>query len=93
MRAMRKHRGPAPEDVLFHEPGRMARLRQAVSDLSWLLHRGYSAKAASELVGNRYQLRARERLALSPSFALRKCKLLKTKDSVFLSNYKKYQKR
>jgi hypothetical protein len=62
---MRKHRGPAPEDVLFRDSGRIARLREAVADLSWLLHRGYSAKAASELVGNRYQLTARERLALS----------------------------
>ena len=62
---MRKHRGPAPEDELFHDPVRLRRLREAVKDLSWLLRRGYSAKAAGELVGNRYQLTGRERLALS----------------------------
>jgi len=62
---VRKHRGPAPEDGLFRDPERLRRLREAVKDLSWLLRRGYSAKAAAELVGNRYQLTARERLALS----------------------------
>lgn len=62
---MRKHRGAAPEDGLFRDESRLRRLREAVADLSWLLRRGYSAKAASELVGNRYQLNARERLALS----------------------------
>jgi len=62
---MRRHRGPAPEDRLFDDPRRVERLRRAVGDLSWLLRRGYSPKAAAELVGNRYQLSARERLALS----------------------------
>ncbi len=62
---MRKHRGPAPEDGLFRDPERLRRLREAVKDLSWLLRRGYSSKAAAELVGNRYQLDSRERLALS----------------------------
>ena len=61
---MRRHRGPAPEDRLFDDPARVERLRRAVGDLSWLLRRGYSPKAAAELVGNRYQLSARERLAL-----------------------------
>ncbi|WP_456428330.1 DUF434 domain-containing protein [Nitratifractor sp.] len=62
---MRRHRGPAPEDRLFRDARRLRRLREAVEDLSWLLRRGYSAKAAGELVGNRYQLTGRERLALS----------------------------
>jgi len=62
---MRRHRGAAPEDTLFDDPERLERLREAVADLSWLLRRGYSPKAAGELVGNRYQLTARERLALS----------------------------
>jgi len=62
---MRRHRGPSPEDGIFRDPERVDRLRRAVGDLSWLLHRGYSPKAAGELVGNRYQLSARERLALS----------------------------
>ncbi len=65
MSEKRRHRGPAPEDRLFDDPNRLRKLRQAVEDLSWLLERGYSSKAASELVANRYQLTARERLAMA----------------------------
>ena len=61
---VRKHRGLAPEDALFFDAARVERLREAVADLSWLLRRGYSQKAAVELVGNRYQLTQRERHAL-----------------------------
>ncbi|WP_353662560.1 DUF434 domain-containing protein [Hydrogenimonas sp. SS33] len=61
---MRKHRGLAPEDRTFFDQERIGRLRQAVEDLSCLLQRGYAQKAATELVGNRYQLTARERHAL-----------------------------
>ncbi|WP_416768708.1 DUF434 domain-containing protein [Sulfurimonas sp. ST-25] len=61
---MRKHRGLAPEDTLFFDPKRLAVLRQAVGDLSWLLQRGYSTKAALVLVGNHFQLVERERLAI-----------------------------
>ena len=61
---MRKHRGLAPQDALFFDAGRVERLKEAVEDLSWLLRRGYSQKAAVELVGNRYQLTKRERHAL-----------------------------
>jgi hypothetical protein len=61
---MRKHRGLAPEDKSFFDSGRIEKLRHAVDDLSCLLQRGYAQKAASELVGNRYQLSARERHAL-----------------------------
>ena len=61
---MRKHRGLAPEDSRFFEPKKRQALEEAVRDLSWLLRRGYSQKAAVELVGNRYQLTKRERHAL-----------------------------
>jgi hypothetical protein len=54
----------APEDALFFDPERVRRLEEAVDDLSWLLRRGYAQKAATELVGNRYQLTKRERHAL-----------------------------
>ncbi len=40
-------------------------MRSGVCDLLWLLQRGYAAKSALELVGNRYQLTSRERLAIS----------------------------
>lgn len=40
-------------------------LRQATSDLCWLLDRGYALPSATELVGNRYSLAARQRLAVA----------------------------
>lgn len=40
-------------------------LRRATSELSWLLGRGYAAVAALKLVGDRYGLTARQRLAVS----------------------------
>lgn len=60
----RKHRGLSPEDHIFFEPERLARLRRAVFELSWLLQRRYAAGAAALLVGNRYELTERERMAL-----------------------------
>lgn len=40
-------------------------LRQAVAELSWLLSRGYAMNSAVKLVGDRHQLRERQRLAAS----------------------------
>jgi len=60
----RTHRGPHPEDqVLFHRDA-WPRLRDATGDLSWLLSRDYSMVSALKLVGDRYQLRERQRLAV-----------------------------
>ncbi len=39
-------------------------LRSAVVDLAWLLDRGYSDRSALKLVGDRYALRARQRVAV-----------------------------
>jgi len=39
-------------------------MRQAVNDLSWLLTRGYASPSASKIVGDRYSLDARQRLAV-----------------------------
>lgn len=61
---MRKHRGLAPEDKVFFDSNRLERLKTAVCDLSWLLKRGYRAGPSVTLVGNRFQLSARERLAI-----------------------------
>lgn len=60
----RKHRGPDHADrTLFGEP-RVPDLRSAVGDLSWLLGRGYAEPSALKIVGDRYQLRRRQREAL-----------------------------
>lgn len=40
-------------------------LRRATSELSWLMGRGYAIVAALKLVGDRYGLTARQRLAVS----------------------------
>jgi len=40
-------------------------LREAASDLTWLSNRGYPAAAAQKLVGDRYQLAARQRTAVA----------------------------
>lgn len=43
----------------------ISQLRTAVAELSWLLTRGYGAKAAVKLVGDRYTLTERQRLAVT----------------------------
>ena len=64
MPCKQKHRGRHPkDDVLFREEALPA-LRAAVHDLSWMISRGYAEKAAVKLVGDHYQLTARQRTAL-----------------------------
>ncbi len=63
----RKHRGQNPADAKLFAPGQIPKLQQAVKDLSWLLSRGYSEKSSLRLVGNRYRLQSRQRLAVSRS--------------------------
>jgi hypothetical protein len=60
----RGSRGPHPKDLVCFGEDELPKLRRAVGDFSWLLERGYSAKAALALVGNRYLLRDRQRRAL-----------------------------
>lgn len=60
----RQHRGPHPEDARLFSASAISRLRTASSDYGWLLGRGYAADAALTLVGNRFQLDARQRSAL-----------------------------
>jgi hypothetical protein len=60
----RTHRGAAPEDTLLFGDAMLPALRAAVMDLSWLLGRGYSMTSALSLVGNRYSLHARQRIAV-----------------------------
>lgn len=55
--------GPHPKDAeLFAE--RLPTLRAAAAELRFLRERGYGAEQAVELVGNRHQLRDRQRQAL-----------------------------
>ncbi|MDO8540631.1 MAG: DUF434 domain-containing protein [Opitutaceae bacterium] len=61
----RTHRGPHPEDAKLFAPAAVPALRGGYADLCWLLDRGYAMTSALELVGNRFSLRQRQRLALA----------------------------
>jgi hypothetical protein len=63
----RHHRGRHPEDGKLFGEDDIPDLRQAVADLSWLLSRDYSMTSALKLVGDRYALAARQRLAVQRS--------------------------
>jgi hypothetical protein len=62
---IRKHRGPHPEDRQLFADENLPALREAVSELSWLLTRGYAIKGALKLVGDKFSLTERQRLAVS----------------------------
>jgi len=62
---IRKHRGAHPEDRRLFAAEQVPVLRLAVGELSWLLTRDYSLKGALKLVGDRYTLTDRQRLAVS----------------------------
>jgi hypothetical protein len=59
----RIHRGPHPQDAALFSTAAIATLSSACADLCWLLSRGYPAASAATLVGDRYQLTARQRVA------------------------------
>jgi hypothetical protein len=61
----RRHRGAHPADPELFGPDQLAKLRQAVADLCWLLSQGYKIVSSLKLVGDRYGLRERQRLAVS----------------------------
>jgi len=63
----RKHRGAHPRDARLFAPGRLADLRSAVGDLSWLLSRGYAWPSSVKIVGDRYALTVRQRAAVERS--------------------------
>lgn len=60
----RTHRGAHPHDAELFADEQRPQLRAAVDDLSWLLSRGYSNRSALKLVGDRYALRERQRVAV-----------------------------
>jgi hypothetical protein len=60
----RKHRGPGPKDPDWFSPEARPDLAAAVGDLSWLLSRGYAEPSSLKLVGDRYRLVERQRVAV-----------------------------
>jgi hypothetical protein len=63
----RKHRGPGPNDSVWFGALAQGDLRAAVTDLSWLLSRDYAMPSALKLVGDRYRLVERQRVAVQRS--------------------------
>jgi hypothetical protein len=63
----RQHRGAHPADRELFGADKLPVLRRATSELSWLMGRGYAVVAATKLVGDRYGLTQRQRLAVSRS--------------------------
>lgn len=57
-------RGPAQDDAQLFAASEVPRLRTAVAELAWLLNRGYAETSALKLVGDRHELRARQRTAV-----------------------------
>ncbi len=80
----RTHRGPHPEDGRWFNADTLPLLQRATGELSWLLERGYSGKAALVLVGDRHALSERQRMAVyrsscAPSVATdRRARLVNT---------------
>jgi hypothetical protein len=60
----RRHRGPHPEDGQAFSDAALPALRAAVADLSWLLGRGYAPTSSLKLVGDRWRLDERQRMAV-----------------------------
>ena len=61
MARQQTHRGLAPKDDRLFSERQLPALRVGAADLCWLLDRGYAARSALELVGNRHNLTSRQR--------------------------------
>ena len=60
----RIHRGPHPADGKLFAPSMVENLRAALEDYSLLLTKGYGEKSSLKLVGDRFSLIERQRLAV-----------------------------
>ena len=63
----RIHRGPHPADTELFAPAAIADLQSALQDFSLLLTKGYAEKSALKLVGDKFSLTQRQRLAIMRS--------------------------
>ena len=60
----RTHRGPDPRDAEAFSPRAIPSMSAGVDHLSWLLTRGYAHRSALKLVGDRWSLTDRQRMAV-----------------------------
>jgi hypothetical protein len=63
----RTHRGPHPADAKLFAPNAIPNLQSATADYSLLLTKGYAEKSALKLVGDKFSLTKRQRLAVMRS--------------------------
>jgi hypothetical protein len=63
----RTHRGAHPEDKQQFAPSTWLSLQLALRDLCWLLSHGYAEKSSLKIVGDRYALTQRQRMAVMRS--------------------------
>lgn len=63
----RVHRGPHPADAKLFGPAAIANLQIALADFSLLRTKGYAGKSALKLVGDKFSLTERQRLAIMRS--------------------------
>jgi hypothetical protein len=63
----RTHRGAHPEDGKFFAAGKIPMLKAAIEDYSLLLTKGYAEPSALKLVGDRFELNQRQRIAVMRS--------------------------
>ena len=63
----RSHRGPHPADAKLFAPDAIPDLRLATADFSLLLTKGYAEKSDLKLVGDKFSLTERQRLAVMRS--------------------------
>ena len=84
----RRHRGLHPLDAKLFAPDQIERLRAAVGDLSWLLERGYAPKSSLQLVGNRFSLHERQRLAVLRSSCGESARQSRLSREVALENWR-----
>jgi hypothetical protein len=60
----RTHRGPHPDDERLFAESELPRLREAMADYVMLMSRGYAQPSTLKLVGDRFELSQRQRVAL-----------------------------
>lgn len=63
----RTHRGQHPQDAKLFGPKSLESLRSSVADMSLLLTKGYAQTSTLKLVGDRFSLTQRQRLAVMRS--------------------------
>jgi hypothetical protein len=63
----RSHRGPHPQDARLFATAAIEDLQNALADFSMLLTKGYADKSTLKLVGDKFSLTQRQRLAIMRS--------------------------